>query len=106
MIGRKMASEKELKLLADATLKSQTQPYSGTILPMSIDQNGQYSWSVPTALSNIPKSAISAAMLPGQVYSGAKPISDLTPGDTLNFATWATPINPAVRAGDKAIPGE
>lgn len=100
-----MASETELRLQAQARLKGQTQPYTGTILPMSIDQNGQYSWSVPTALSNIPQSAISAATLPGQVYSGEKPLSDLTPADTLNFATWATPINPAVRAGDKAIPG-
>jgi hypothetical protein len=46
-----------------------------------------------------------AAMLPGQVYSGEKPLGEITPGDTLNFAGAVSPLNPAVRAGERAIPG-
>lgn len=55
-------------------------------------------------------SAVSAATLPGDVYAGKAevPSSDnggQNIGRVLDMATMASPVNPAVRAGDQAIPG-
>jgi hypothetical protein len=47
-----------------------------------------------------------AATLPGDVYTGKQDVNDPSiTGRALNFGALASPINPAVRAGDRAIPG-
>lgn len=58
------------------------------------------------------ESSVSAATLPGDVYSGKTPIvgpdGQTNPeviGRAFELAGLASPVNPAVRAGDKAIPG-
>lgn len=55
------------------------------------------------AVRGIASSVKSAATLPGDVMAG-----EASPDDTsrvLDMATLGTPINPAIRAGDKIIPG-
>jgi hypothetical protein len=80
--------------------------YTGNTVPAKIDYDtGERSLAVPRLISGAASAAKDAAMLPGQVYSGEKQVGDLTPGDTLNFAAFASPVNPAYRVGDRAIPG-
>lgn len=47
--------------------------------------------------------AVSGATLPGDVMRGAASPDDT--GRVLDLATVATPVNPAVRAGDRMVPG-
>lgn len=58
------------------------------------------------AIRGLVGSAVSAATLPGDVYRGrVDPLSDEAIRRSADLASLATPINPAVRAGDMAIPG-
>jgi hypothetical protein len=55
-------------------------------------------------------SAVSAATLPGDVMAGNAPVPSSENGGAgmgrvLDLAAMGTPVNPAVRAGDMAIPG-
>lgn len=50
--------------------------------------------------------AISGLTLPGDVYSGkVDPSSDEAIRRSVDLAGFATPVNPMVRAGDRALPG-
>jgi hypothetical protein len=54
------------------------------------------------------ESAVSAATLPGDVMAGKQAVDINDPkfmGRVLDTAALASPVNPAVRAGDMAIPG-
>lgn len=98
------------------TLPAPQQPYSGTILPLTKDSSGHVSFDSNAGLVGMAKRALagmwSAATLPGDVYTGQTPVlgpdGKINPeviGRSLDLAAIATPLNPGVRAGDKAIPG-
>lgn len=55
------------------------------------------------AARGILNSAVSGASLPGDVMAGKASPDDT--GRVLDLATMGAPVNPAIRAGDKAIPG-
>ncbi len=90
-----------------------------SILPFSTNAQGKTQFDLTAGL---PGQIWNALTLPGDVVTGKTPIwgtsaegkpvlLPITPGTeqqqrTMGLATLATPINPAVRAGDLAIPGE
>lgn len=85
--------------------------YSGSILPFSKDANGKVSFDSNAGILGSVKRGLS---LPGQVVQEAqKPKTSISDSDVsvlsvpaaMDFATLASPVNPAVRAGDRAIPG-
>jgi hypothetical protein len=90
--------------------------YSGKILPMSRDAQGNVSFDSNAGIVGMVKRAItgagSAVTLPGDVYTGKTsvigPDGHTNPeviNRSLELAGLATPVNPAIRAGDRAIPG-
>lgn len=86
------------------------EPYSGTILPFSRDEQGNVSFDSNAGLFGLAKdifgSAKSAATLPGDVFTGkVDPLSDEAIGRAVEFSAFASPLNPGIRAGDTAIPG-
>ena len=95
---------------------SQSQPYSGSILPMSRDAQGHVSFDSNAGILGMAKRALggvaSAATLPGDVFTGKTsmigPDGHTNPeviGRAAELASLATPVNPAIRAGDRIIPG-
>lgn len=99
--------------LADLAPEAQVRgAYSGSVLPISRDVQGNVSFDPHAGILGKLIGAVSA---PGDVYTGKAPI--MTPGapggynpDLINraadFAAFFSPANPAVRAGDLPIPGE
>lgn len=84
--------------------------YKGSFLPISRDAQGNVSFDASAGVlgmvTEAAKSLYSAATLPGDVYAGkVEPTSPEAVRRAFDLATVATPINPAVRAGDRAIPG-
>jgi hypothetical protein len=90
--------------------------YSGSILPISKDAQGNVSFDSNAGLLGMAKrmgqGALSAATLPGDVYSGKTqmegPDGQVSPEvikRAADLAAIASPVNPAVRAGESAIPG-
>jgi len=91
--------------------------YHGGLLPFSRDSDGRVYFD-PLGAGPL-ASVKQAATLPGRVYSGETPMprtfdpsvvtrAQTSPimGDILNMAaTFGPNINPAIRSGDKAIPG-
>lgn len=104
-------------VLAGQAPQPAAQPaYSGTILPMSRDAQGNVSFDSNAGIVGMVKRAItgagSAVALPGDVYTGKTsvigPDGHTNPeviGRAAELAGLATPVNPAIRAGDRAIPG-
>jgi hypothetical protein len=93
-----------------------SKPYSGTILPLSRDAQGNVSFDSNAGIFGMAKRAFEgiggAVTLPGDVYTGKTSITGPdghTNPEVINraadLASLATPVNPAVRAGDRAIPG-
>ena len=79
------------------------QPYTGSVLPFSMDAQGNTHFDPHAGILG---SVIDAFTAPGDVASGKlDPYSAEAERRALNFATLASPVNPAVRAGDFAIPG-
>lgn len=80
------------------------QPFSGGILPISRQEPGG-----PVSFDSnagILGSAKRAVMATGEVMSGElDPNSPEGIARAMEMASWITPMNPAVRAGDKVIPG-
>lgn len=61
-------------------------------------------------LRGVGESALSGATLPGDVMAGKAPVPSSENGGegigrVMDLAALATPVNPGVRAGDRAIPG-
>lgn len=86
------------------------EPWSGSILPFSGDEQGNWSFDSNAGIVGIGKSILSAAKgvatLPGDVFTGkTDPMSDEAIGRAADTAMFASPLNPAIRAGDMAIPG-
>ena len=77
--------------------------YSGSILPFSRDDKGNVSFDSNAGILGSLKRSF---MLPGDVYAGkVDPMSDEGGLRAAEFATTFSPVNPAIRAGDRAIPG-
>lgn len=94
----------------------QATPYRGTILPFSKDASGHVGFDSNAGLVGMAKRAVeglvSGALLPGDVATGKTPVlgpdGHTNPeviGRSLELGSLVTPINPGVRAGDRAIPG-
>lgn len=74
------------------------------VLPLSQDAQGHIHFD-PTA--GILGSIIQAVKAPGDVYMGKlDPMSPEAQQRAFNLATLATPVNPAMRAGEFVIPGD
>lgn len=79
------------------------QSYSGSILPFSIGPDGQAQFDSNAGLLGAIKRAVT---LPRDVYEGKVDLNtDEATGRVLEAASIAAPVNPAIRAGDAAIPG-
>lgn len=88
---------------SSTTPASATQPYTGGILPISVDAQGNTHFDPHAGILG---SIISAVTAPGDVYAGKlDPTSPEGERQAFNLATLISPVNPAVRAGDYAIPG-
>lgn len=84
--------------------------YSGALLPFSVDAQGKASFDSKAGILGILRGLVSgaqdAATLPRDVYQGkVDPLSDEGIVRAMGLATLATPLNPAARIGDRAIPG-
>lgn len=80
-----------------------TEPYSGSILPFSKDEQGNVRFDPKAGILG---ALLSGATLPGDVYAGrVDPQSEEGLARTIDLATFASPMNPGVRAGDMAVPG-
>lgn len=84
--------------------------YTGQILPISYDAAGEASFDSNAGLLGALKAAVTA---PGRALSGelqvTGPDGSVTPtaiGEALNFAGFASPMTPELRAGGYLIPGE
>lgn len=86
----------------------------GGLLPFSRDPSGNLSFDMT---AGVPGAIWDALTLPGDVVTGRTPVLGATEEGKLEYtpevqqraaslAALATPINPAVRAGDLAIPGK
>lgn len=84
--------------------------YKGQLLPFSRDASGNLGFDSDAGILGMVKSAgkalYSGATLPSDVYAGrVDPRSDEAIGRAFELATAASPVNAAVRSGDRAIPG-
>lgn len=88
---------------AGGTAPTEDKSYSGSILPFSVDAEGNKSFDSNAGLLGSLKRSF---MLPGDVYAGkVDPMSEEGIGRSLEFATTFSGVNPAMRVGDRAIPG-
>jgi hypothetical protein len=79
------------------------QPEPFNILPLSEDQQGNVSFDSNAGLLGAAKRFFT---LPGDVATGKiDPMSDEGIGRAAEFSMFASPLNPGIRAGDRAIPG-
>jgi hypothetical protein len=79
------------------------EPWSGSILPVSGDEQGNWSFDSNAGLLGAAKRFFT---LPGDVATGKiDPMSDDGIGRAAEFSMFASPLNPGIRAGDRAIPG-
>lgn len=78
-------------------------PWSAGVLPISSDQTGAIRFDPHAGILG---SITSGATLPGDVYTGkVDPLSQEGIQRAAQLATIATPVNPAVRAGEAWLPG-
>lgn len=84
-------------------MKVNVPAYSGAIVPFSREAGGEPKFDSNAGLLG----AITRAFnLPSEVLQGKiDPNSDEAIGRAVEFATVASPVNPAVRIGERAIPG-
>jgi hypothetical protein len=87
-----------------AEIEALSPPFSGGILPISRKEpGGPVSFDSDAGILGSAKRAVMAT---GEVMSGElDPNSPEGIARAMEMASWITPMNPAVRAGDKAIPG-
>jgi len=99
---------KRLAVMAREAQVTPTEPpddqsFNSSILPFSKDEQGNVSFDSNMGILGGLKRALT---LPRDVMKGeVDPMSDEGIGRVLEMATIASPINPAMRAGSKAIPG-
>jgi hypothetical protein len=99
-------SDEEVNAISEGrqpTLAPQKPSYVGGILPFSTDAKGRAQFDSNAGLLGMVKGAVT---LPGDVYAGkVDPRSSEATGRVLDAASLATPVGPAARIGEKAIPG-
>lgn len=85
------------------------EPYSSALWPLSVDTEGKSHFDTNAGLLGMVRRAVT---LPGDIYAGQTPVfgQDTTWNPEMisrasELAALASPVNPAVRAGDMAIPG-
>ena len=106
-----IASMSDEELLARRKAAGNETVARGSILPFSRNAAGDVSFDSNAGLVGIAKdvgrAAWDAFTLPGDVYAGKAGDlhSDDVVGRAANFAAFASPINPAVRSGARAIDG-
>ncbi len=84
--------------------RAQPQPYSGSILPMSRDAEGNVSFDSNAGIIGTLKRAF---MLPGEVAAGkVDPLSEEGTGRALEMAAAVSPVPAPMRAGERIIPGQ
>lgn len=106
-----MSNEQLMQLLQQQDAKP-----SQTAWEKLTGQNGQRYQTWPErVVRGLAGGAADTAMLPGRVLKEAQTpapqisdsdVSVLSIPQAMNFATFSSPVNPAVRAGELAIPGE
>lgn len=86
-----------------------TNSYSGRILPFSVDAQGNKSFDINAGLTG---AILQALSLPGDALTGKVPVRDedgnLTDefiGRSFEAAGVAAGVNPAIRIGDRGLPG-
>jgi hypothetical protein len=82
------------------------EPYTGTILPLHKDENGNISLAMPTLLSGMIDSGAAAVSAPYRAMTGELPMTDdagnVSPqaiAETTNMATWTSPASIAAKTG-------
>lgn len=96
-LARRQAASEGIAVAAPAPVES------GMILPISKDAQGNVSFDSNAGILGSIKRAI---MLPGQAMKGEiDPNSPEAIARAFEFASVVSPINPAVRAGERAVPG-
>lgn len=118
--AREGATEAEIMAYAQANMPKAQQPpappaqpeskaFRGKMLPISADETGEVKWDMTAGLPGVVKDMAESAWeglkdfaaLPVDVYTGKEQPDNVR--RNLNFATMATPINPAVRGGGKVF---
>ena len=88
-------------------IKLEDKSYKSSILPFSKDTSGKVhfdiSAGIPGIIGNIAKSAWSGFTYPSDVAKGKASPNET--GRVLETATLGLPVSPAIRIGEKAIPG-
>lgn len=85
-------------------LRGEPPPERGVIDMLTGRDGGERLQLWPERLARgVIKSAVSGATLPGDVMAGKDSPDNI--GRVMDLAAFGTPVNPAIRAGDRAIPG-
>lgn len=108
--GQAAATPPQPEWMSDPVVPSQTAPSAAgpspkpfNVLPFSEDQAGKVHFDPHAGVLG---SVLDAFNAPGDAYQGKfDPFSPEGERRALNMATVISPVNPAVRAGDFAIPG-
>lgn len=105
----KTGAVKPASEMSDAELLAAHQSPRGIIDKLTGRDGGERYQTWPEKLvRGVASSVSSAATLPGDVAQGKQAVDPADPafmGRALDFAGAATPVNPAIRAGDRAVPG-
>lgn len=91
---------------ASKQAEGKKEPYTGTILPISRDADGNFSFAIPTLVSGMLDSGVAAVTAPGRAMSGDLPVTDAAGrtspqaiAEAANIATWVSPASPAAGTG-------
>lgn len=96
-------SDEELARAAAQAPSTPKPTYSGGVLPFSVGPDGKGYFDSNAGILGSLKRAVT---LPGDVFSGkVDPNSDEGLSRALEMAATFSPANPAIRSGDKLIPG-
>lgn len=92
---------------APAPEQPPSKAYKGSVLPFSVDEQGKARFDITAGLpAGMVKGVWDAVTLPRDAMQGKfDPTSDEGISRLLNAGMLMSPVNPAVRAGDAAIPG-
>ncbi len=99
----------KIGLSVEEPAPAEDKSYSGSILPFSVDAAGNKSFDSNAGILGAVKQAFTVG---GRAAAGEIPMwgpdghtSPELIGEGLNFVSVFNPVNPAIRAGDKVIPG-
>jgi hypothetical protein len=91
------------KMRSTASAPPKSEPYKGSILPFSTDEQGNVKFDTDAGILGPIKRAV---MLPGEVLKGkVDPMSDEGIKRSFEMASVISPVSAAMEAGERAIPG-